>query len=272
MNFKKIVIFIILFFTTISISFSSLQTNLLKYYPLDSTNQLNSTYGSILTLIPEPFGVVQYPDFINFTIGQDSSVSLPSNAVAFQGPGLTHNWTISEWFFTNDLTNNGYQNLWHQGLTAQGAVIYNGINDKVCIAYGSGIGPQIVCTQSVTGLGTWHNLVTLYSEYNSTHNNWTIYLDNQKNSSLSTIFSQNTGIVNFGDWDRSGNYMLEGGVRDIAIWDRQLSDSEVNQIYTTGGPLNFNTHNTTIKSSFPSLSKSSLSFSIISIISYFLLF
>ncbi len=274
MRFLKIV-FLLIVFSSFS-SYAALTDELLAFYPLDSTYHLNSTVGNSQTMTEEPYGVTQMPDYVEFTRGQDSSINTPGNSTLYSAPGFTHNWTISQWFFSSDLNNNGYQNLWHQMggdiNSNYGAVIYNAQADQICISYQGGFIYPIVCTQSVTGEGTWHHLVTKYEEYNSTHYTWTVYLDNQKNSTLSTYKSNRRTYLNFGDWIANGANVLEGGIRDVGIWDRVLTDVEVAQLYANNGSLTSTPSSpATVSSIFPYQNKLSILLSIVLLLSFFVL-
>ncbi len=260
MIFRKI-IFIIIFISLINFSYSALPadlfTGLMSYYPLNSGYHLNSTVGSSQTLAEGSTGVTQNLDYVNISTASNSYLQLASNPTPYAGPARTYNWTVSMWFNPDSLSLS-FQCIFRQEGNATyrpHTPIIDYTGDKFCLLpFNDNV--KTVCTQPVTGVGTWHHYMIMHEYLNYTHSNWTLILDNQRYSALSTNQSFPTGYVIFGAYSTGSSFNFGGGMRDIGIWNRTLSSAEISWLYGNNGSYHFistPSQSLTVNSIFPSM-------------------
>ncbi len=264
-------LWIIMFlFLLISSVYSALSDNLVSYYPLDSTNGLNSTVGNVQTL-EKGAAASQASEYMTMIRNSNSYVRTTTNTTPYVAPGRTYNWTVSLWFFSSDLTNNAYQCIWYQ-TNERHIPLVNNMADGICFK-ASGGGFYGVCNgPSLTGSeNQWHHLAIVYRYIDASNGNWTIYVDNNKFSFLNSSADSDNAII-FGSFLTSNN--LEGGLRDIGIWDRPLSDAEIALLYGYNGSTSFisspSSPPTTARTIFPTQGLISILLTITLLSSYFL--
>jgi hypothetical protein len=63
-------------------------------------------------------------------------------------------------------------------------------------------------------------------------------LDNVSVSAFGTERSATTGYLILGDYSGAGSNNLEGGIRDIVIYNRALNSSQIEEIVLANGSMN----------------------------------
>lgn len=254
---KKNVIFLCvmaLFFGSVSIASPALMDKLVAYYPFNgnandgSGNGLNGTiYGA--TLAEDRFGNFNnayYFDGVNNNI-----IELPSNEIKSLLDGSTA-FTAAVWIY-NDGPGDPYRNILRicdTGGDSRGLMFRIGASsmsgsypNRLEVLLGT-IGYQSQHIVSATDISTdyWMHLATVYDGSNL----W-LYIDGE---APSTIYRQGvetsngvaqTGLLTMGN---SPAYIsayntenFNGKIDDIFIYDRALSASEINELYTAFNPV-----------------------------------
>ena len=199
---------------------SSLTTGLVGYWPFcgnandASGNGNNGTPMNGVALTTDRFGNAN--SAYNFD-GVDDFIETQN--INFGGQS---NYSISAWFKLNVSYSAGFPQhylLWNGSTSSP--VYINVDNDQL----------QIPCTQllSSTSINNWHNIAIIKT--NSTVN---LYLDGiyLTSSICSSVFSNNYPL-RFGATALNTEY-TNGTIDDIGIWNRALTASEIQQLYTQG--------------------------------------
>jgi len=147
--------------------------------------------------------------------------------------------TVSSWFRTTDnRPNPAYQYPELRSVTAYG----NGEGGKIIfiqlirlidsLGYGqfeSGSGGDALYSKSPLNDGLWHHIVSTYSGSGSTVK---LYVDGQlqgESDSIELITAQSELGVGYCPWS---SIYFKGDIDEIGLWDRALTESEIQGLYT----------------------------------------
>jgi hypothetical protein len=194
----------------------------------ESGNGNNGTVNGA-TLTTDRFGVVNkaynfdgindFIDLQNLTSNLNFSYSLWFNASEIKeyllaGGNLIGGKIISK--FTNDLT---FPNGWESEINPQSNLI----------ATGNGVTGGFANTDSIN-VNTWYNVVFVY---NSASNNVLYFINGRSAGSIANFLINSNGInIRLGARaNLTPNFFYAGKIDDIGIWNRALSDCEIQDLY-----------------------------------------
>ena len=106
------------------------------------------------------------------------------------------------------------------------------------IRYGSGSASAYDLTVSTMSSGTWYHIATVH---NGTFLD--VYLNGIKQGATVTVVSPSTQIGNnfkIGDYFSPVGYLWNGQLSNIALWNTELTTTQVAEIYNEGVPSNLN--------------------------------
>ena len=96
-----------------------------------------------------------------------------------------------------------------------------------------------LCETDQLSTGTWYHIVVTYN----TSTGWKLYQNGtlkDSNSNIETIKTPGTLNTNYIGWVDSGtNRHWDGLIDEIAVWDKELSSSEVTELYNSGDGLQY---------------------------------
>lgn len=127
----------------------------------------------------------------------------------------------------------GSKHIFISGGTSSSDRFYVQLLSSTQIRYGSGSAFDNVTTSTISS-GSWHHIVTVH---NGT--SLDVYLDGVKqNSSLVTVVAPN---ANIGNDFTIGKYVLggfewNGQLSNVALWNTNLSSTEITEIFNEGSP------------------------------------
>jgi len=214
-----------------------IDSGLVAYYPFngnandESGNGNNGTnYGASLT--PDRFGNAN----CSYTFdGLSSYIFVPnSQSISLYG-NLESEITICAWVNTNTSpTKQGIVGRWGgtDGIRYLLFILENGTGDLHLTATGTPYPGE-----TIIPINTWHFLVGVY---NSTTDSLKTYYDGifDKGAFSSSPFGSNPDIakeLEIGRFD--GWYYFDGKIDDVRIYNRCLTDLEIQQLYHEGGWL-----------------------------------
>jgi hypothetical protein len=170
-----------------------------------------------------------------------------SNSLKFQG---TNAFSLSLWvkYSSNSTNYKIFSNReWSNNYAGWSVAIHSGIVRFAIQQYYNY--PQNtyqeVTTSNQLNTNTWYNIVVTYGGTNDI-NNSNIYINGAdqtlslvSNDSLPTItYNSNLNIGSVGD----GNQPLNGSISNPAVWNINLTSTQVREIYNEGLPSNLNSH------------------------------
>lgn len=225
-------------------------SGLVAYFPLDTRDRYSSTVLTDRSGNNITGTITGTATKVSGRIGQ---------ALAFSGAGTSNNvisTSINE--TTGSLTMSGWLNLpWGSvgstnsfpfvlegnlgggsGLdfgVATGAFVDWQVNDALCFANGylASQTPRAVAALPVLAPNTWHLLTCTLGPSSAQ-----IYLDGAPLSmrvSTAASAASYTGTLNLGSCTCTNDYIGNGQVDDVKVWNRVLSAAEVNQLYREDG-------------------------------------
>lgn len=217
----------------------SLKVGLLAYYPFDNSGDDfsgNENHGTVYNIssTTDRHGIINGAYHFD---GLSSYITVKDNAaLRLNNTNITFNaWvkleSYNDSFGNNILTKHytGADNGWAWGITGSGYVI-PGI-----VTYGPGGGSANARGNHVISINQWH-MVT--SVYNLSAQRLTIYVDGVLDNATDNIPSPNASInaiMYIGRDDPSipaNGYFIHGSLDDIRIYNRSLSVSDIQKLYT----------------------------------------
>jgi len=108
----------------------------------------------------------------------------------------------------------------------------------------SGASTTAVATAGGWDDNTWHHCVCTY-DGTSDANKMIIYVDNSVagTGTASSTGTRNTQVpIGIGTLSANNNWRLNGQMDEVAIWDSELSASEVSEIYNGGAPIDLTSY------------------------------
>jgi hypothetical protein len=213
---------------------------LVGWWPFNGNANDQSGYGyhgavTGATLSTDRFGTINSCyEFLGQTqAGSNNTVILTDNVIDIPNytPTFTTQLTISVWANTYSSSNSSFLQRRTNNDIDYAVEFWNG--NPSC--HFGNIG---VCSSSNTvGFNEWHNYTYVYDG-----SNIKIYIDGVLSSTCPTSgnIGNNTNIMNFGKYIYYGGFthyfFFNGKLDDIGIWDRALSPSEIENLYS-GFPI-----------------------------------
>lgn len=205
---------------------------LLAYYTADSTaNDALGTYNGTLVngatygtgIINNGFNLDGINDYASISPTFGSSLTAPTSA-----------FTYSAWVYK---TKSGQAFIVQNGTVDMGCCLFVTSGGFVGLTY-QGVTQQTSSSISAgfVNLNTWHHLVAAYDGAGSV----TFYNDGADVGTKSISWTDGTGTSNtyIGTYSGISNYF--GGIIDeVGVWDRQLTASEVTDLYNSGAGLQY---------------------------------
>ncbi len=236
----KYFIFLLSFFTLISLSHAQAPTNgLVAYYPFngnanDESGNGNNGVVNGATLTADRFGNVNK----SYSFNGNSSIVISDNDYL----ELTNNFSISSWFYATSLSQVSMILSKHICTNTEGTYTYgiwsNGVNNLVNFqAYPNFNALTYPTNAGAVNLNSWYNFVTTYDK---TTKDLKYYLNGDLISTIQIDFNiSNTtrdlfiGMQNCGS---GAEWYWNGKIDDIRIYNRDLSNTEVQQLYQEKAP------------------------------------
>lgn len=160
----------------------------------------------------------------------------------------TDAFSISGWFYFDTL---GVQYIFSKAKTTsvqEGIYAYMRSDDKIqFVLRGTSGTTNAVSFYSNTTLNTstWYHLTFTY-DGTSLVSGANIYINNSvvtKNTTYDALSSSisNTGNFEIGDFN-ANSIPFDGYIDEVSIWDKELSSTEVTELYNSGCPNDLNSH------------------------------
>ena len=212
----------------------TLWNDLLAYYTSDNTpNDSLGTYNGTLTngatygtgIINQGFSLDGVNDYVNC-----GNIPVTDGSTPF---------SVSAWVNSNDVTNIGF--IYGKGSTSQLSLFFNSGYLYANIAQSFSSNELRVVTNNTFTTSTWYNIVVTYDGLKSA-TSFKIYVNNV-NQSLTTVFNTftgtNTNSSSFNLGSQANQYYFDGTIDEVAIWNRELTASEVTDLYNSGSGLQY---------------------------------
>ncbi len=194
----------------------------------------NGTAGSAVALAGAgPLGT--YGDFGRSALGTDNLVTVPVSAdIDAAGESLS----ISAWFRVDSFDQN-WQALVAHGEGSAWRIARRG--DGNGLGYAGGTGDIPGADMAAVNDGLWHHVVAITEAGVSTR----LWIDGNliatsggaptlTNNSSTQMFIGGNPQGDSGAGDANQYRPWNGGIDDLALWDRALSEAEIGQIYNAG--------------------------------------
>ena len=232
--------FLLCFFTLISLSYAQAPTNgLVAYYPFngnanDESGNGNNGVVNGVTLATDRFGNANKA----YSFNSNTSIVVSDNDYL----ELTNSFSISSWFYANSLGQVSMILSKHTCSNAEGTYTYgvwsgNGNNLVNFQAYPNFNASTYPSNAGNVNVNRWYNFVTTYDKATRT---LTYYLNGILMSTIQIDFNiSNTtrdfyiGMQNCGS---GAEWHWNGKIDDIRIYNRNLSNVEVQQLYQAEVP------------------------------------
>jgi len=213
---------------------TTLTTNLVSYWKLDETSgttasdELGSYNGTNSNITLDEPGKIGRAYSFNGTSSEVNCGSIPLN---------NRDFSISMWIKnTKSTTNNSYIVGLHSASSTRNSLHIGrrGSNGKFTIAF---FGDDMDSATSVTTDGTWQHWVVTY---NHTTRARKIYLNGSQDASGTAGGSLTaTGTFRLGRWETDANAWFSGIADEIGVWHKELSASEVEELYNSNSGLTY---------------------------------
>jgi len=211
--------------------FAQIPTNgQIAWYPF--TGNANDQSGNNLN------GIVNGATLVIDRFGNSSNAysfnGISNNITVNDSPLFNvENWTVSAWYKTT-YNSSVPQRITHKQQGGSGSN-YMSIIMQFGKIYGSatdGIGEIRATDNVVTNDGNWHHVVYTRNDIN---NNYKLYVDGIRKDSIADTYGNlaNTSSFIIGSTGITSNYW-NGGIDDIGVWNRELTPSEITQVYNNG--------------------------------------
>lgn len=205
-------------------------------YSTDGTVADNGTGGTGVVFKTEEGKLGTYGDFERTGLGTENLVVVPDSAdLIAAGEDLT----ISAWFRIDGL-NQDWQGLLAHGEDSDWRISRRRRENGISYAGGTADNPGAGITPDVND-GAWHHVVAITENGVSTR----IWIDGRlvnTSTGAPTIADNGSGALYIGgnpqaypdNTDANQFRPWNGGIDDVALWNRVLSDEEIGQIYSFG--------------------------------------
>jgi len=227
-------------------------SNLVAWYPFDSAEYGGSNADDVTAIIGGSGDDTAYDGTVDGATYESSGgvtdINAGANSGAFDFDGDDYiedvysvrdnigggAVTVMAWINADTVsTGTYYDNTFYGDLNSQtDGQIYlhvDGEDDAVGMAYWDGSGQQRSTVDGTFSLNTWHHVAGKYDGTNITP-----YIDGQP--SLGDTESGASGWLNYGPYIGAGylpdsNYYFDGTIDDVRIYDTDLSDQQIQDIY-----------------------------------------
>lgn len=147
-------------------------------------------------------------------------------------------FSFSVWFKTSELYSNGdnyggrFITLQRSAGSSKVAIGINGDNTSNVMLCGVGCSTKVMNSSVTVNDSKWHHVVGMY---NAATNEGSLFFDggNKVTGNLGTLDNSSVNIATIGAGPGSGQF-FNGKLDEILIYDRLLTDVEVNQLYRRG--------------------------------------
>lgn len=213
---------------------NSLWDDLLAYYTADNTpNDALGNYNGTLTN-----GATYGTGIINqgFSLdGTNDCVDIGSRQIF----NNTQSFTYSAWVYADSIRNRSI--ITGGNVTSGGGSLgmwSNGFTRNIALLVGPGTSQFIGNTALTTS--TWYHLVAVHTPHDGVSNNVQLYLNGSDDGS--GILNIGTSTASFNQYigsSTNGVAYFGGIIDEAAIWNRDLSSSEVTELYNGGSGLQY---------------------------------
>jgi hypothetical protein len=208
----------------------TLTNGLVGYWPFcgnanDASGNGNNGTVNGATLTTDRFGNANSAYSFD---GVDDAINISHQSIFNMG----NNYTVNSWF--NVQNYNSVRTVINKNITGDGKNDYFNISvlngsGILYLQFGNGIVPDTIGTNYAITTGIWHNVSMIMGDSVS------LYLDGvligKKLRQINPL--QNTNPIAIGQWINQGIY-FHGKIDDITIYNRSLSQSEIQQLYNQG--------------------------------------
>ena len=181
------------------------------------------------------------------TAGADAYLKVADNASLSFGDGSDDSaFSISSWIYLDDISaDRPVIAKWHQGNTTREYALFVDTNGAVNFAlYDESASAELVrkTANSTVSTATWYHVLVTY-DGSSTGAGIKIYLG----GTSKTLTADDTGTyaamenaaepLTLGYYQVGSNKFFDGRMMEVAIWNKELSQTEINQVYNKGCPV-----------------------------------
>tara|TARA_R100000008_G_scaffold18340_3_gene9218 strand:- start:7032 stop:9350 length:2319 start_codon:yes stop_codon:yes gene_type:complete len=181
------------------------------------------------------------------TAGADAYLKVADNASLSFGDGSDDSaFSISSWIYLDDISaDRPVIAKWHQGNTTREYALFVDTNGAVNFAlYDESASAELVrkTANSTVSTATWYHVLVTY-DGSSTGAGIKIYLG----GTSKTLTADDTGTytamenasepLTIGYYQVGSNKFFDGRMMEVAIWNKELSQTEINQVYNKGCPV-----------------------------------
>jgi len=207
---------------------NNLMEGLISYYSFDG-DALDSVYSE---------GIVNGASLTTGKIGQCYEFDGIDDYIDLNAPSVTNTYSISGWFTLNDLTSNSWFISGQSSSNPYPDLYYNSGETK--FQYRANPSETGVKSTTTPLIGTFYHIVIIGDNYNRKiyvngilEQNWT--------SAYLPTFNNDLKFGERGD----GSGSLFGKLDEVGIWDKVLTQTEINTLYNSGNGYNPVTENDT---------------------------
>jgi hypothetical protein len=134
--------------------------------------------------------------------------------------------TVSAWVFSDKFSQNGFV-LTKNPVNTQWALFFE--SDGYLKWRGSGVEQTVKCPAPSNG--AWHHIVAKQEGTNAS-----LYIDGVLSASGPVPpIGNGAGSITMGRFDGGKNYYLRGRIDEVRVYNRALTDSEISELFRTGG-------------------------------------
>lgn len=204
--------------------------SLLAYYTADNTpNDALGTYnGTLVNGTTYGTGIINQG--FSFDGVNDYVAISPVIGASLSAPNVAHSY--SAWVYPTNLTDT-YNFVFQNGDDTSGSALLLKTN-KIAFFYQGG---SYLKTSTVTlTLNAWNHIVVTYDGGGLNNSNVSFYLNGTFDVTVATPFWSETPTYNFTQIGRYniGAHFFNGIIDEVGIWNRELSASEVTELYNAG--------------------------------------
>lgn len=203
--------------------------DLLAYYTADNTSNdsLGNYNGTLVNGATYGTGIINQGFSLD---GTNDYIDIGSRQIF----NNTQSFTYSAWIYADLIRN---RSIITGGNTTSGGgslgIWSDGISRKLALLVGPGTSQFIGDTTLVTS--TWYHLVAVHTPYDGVSDNVQLYLNGSEDGS--GILNIGTSTASFNQYIGSatnGASYFDGIIDEASIWVRDLSSSEVTELYNGG--------------------------------------
>lgn len=208
---------------------TGLETNLVSYYTLDeesgnADDSAGTNTGANTNVTYSAGKINNGGDFdgtASFNIGSDSNLA-----------NNTDGFSVSMWLQTSDNSQTVfYYSNWNSGSSAENFAIWNNNGTDLSVRFNVS-GQPVNYVNSSSGVtptnNTWYHVVATYDG-----SQLIIYVNGVAHSNTVNV-TPFTGGTSYIGQRGNGSLFSLGKIDEVGVWDRELTSSEVSQLYNAG--------------------------------------